>query len=114
MVFKIDRERKAAFARMKGRGTRDERPLFTPVLTSEERKFISKEISRQRREGKPQKQSIAIAFSKARKMFGNARLKRMPNNPRDDTKETRKIRNLLVTLFGAAIALEIIRRARAS
>jgi hypothetical protein len=31
------------------------------------RKFIAREIKRQREEGKPENQSIAIAFSKARR-----------------------------------------------
>lgn len=40
------------------------------------RRFITREIKRQRREGKPQKQAVAIAFSKARKRFGNKELRR--------------------------------------
>lgn len=41
--------------------------------------FISREISRQREEGKPQAQSIAIAFSKATRKFGRNRI---PSPPR--------------------------------
>lgn len=40
-------------------------------LSPEEREFISDEISRQRAEGRPQDQAVAIAFSKARERFGN-------------------------------------------
>lgn len=46
-----------------------------PKLTPAQSKFISKEIKIQIEEGRPQKQSIAIAFSKAREKFGNAKLK---------------------------------------
>jgi len=34
------------------------------------RRFISKRIRKERHKGKPQKQAVAIAFSKARKKFG--------------------------------------------
>lgn len=83
-----------------------------PKLSKTKREFISKEIRRQRREGKPAKQSIAIAFSKARKKFGNSALRQMPSNPNNDNKEQKRIRRLLVSLFGLAITLEVLRRVR--
>ena len=83
-----------------------------PKLSKVKLEFISKEIRRQRKERKPEKQSIAIAFSKARKKFGNSTLRQMPNNPNNDNKEQKRIRRLLVSLFGLAITLEILRRVR--
>ena len=40
------------------------------IIRRRRQAFISREIKRQRREGKPQGQSVAIAFSKARKRAG--------------------------------------------
>lgn len=77
-----------------------------PTLRLSERKFISDEISRQRREGQPQRQSIAIAFSKARKKFGS---KRIPPFPMGSSHITDRTRRLLFTLLGAAIAIRILR-----
>ena len=77
-----------------------------PTLRRSERQFISDEISRQRREGKPQRQSIAIAFSKARKKFGENRI---PAFPTGSSHITEKTRRLLFTLLGAAIAIRILR-----
>ncbi len=73
-------------------------------LPKNQRDFISDEISRQRREGKPQDQAIAIAFSKARKEFGNKGLIPKVSNP--NGKETER---LLRTLLGVAVALAIIK-----
>ncbi len=77
-----------------------------PTLRLSERKFISDEISRQRREGRPQRQSIAIAFSKARKKFGSNRI---PEFPKGSSHITERTRRLLFTLLGAAIAIRILR-----
>ena len=46
------------------------------------REFISKEIRRQRKEGKPQPQAVAIAFSKARMKFGTDMVKEFPKRKR--------------------------------
>ena len=46
------------------------------TLSPRMRIFIDKKISRNIREGRPQKVAIAIAFSQARKKFGNGRLTR--------------------------------------
>ncbi len=73
-------------------------------LPKNQRDFISKEISRQRKEGKPQNQAIAIAFSKARKEFGNKGLIPKVSNPNG-----KKTERLLRTLLGVAVALAIIR-----
>ena len=62
-----DRQRKAFFAK--------NNPLRSP-LTPQMQGFISKKISKNIKEGKPPKQATAIAFSQARKKFGNSRLKR--------------------------------------
>ena len=66
--------------------------------------FISKEIRRQRKEGKPQKQSIAIAFSKARKKFGDKGLTLKRSNP-----SNRNTRRVLGSLIGLALTLAILR-----
>ncbi|HEC38849.1 MAG TPA: hypothetical protein ENI29_11485, partial [bacterium] len=73
-------------------------------LPKNQRDFISDEISRQRKEGKPQDQAIAIAFSKARKEFGNKGLIPKVSNPNG-----KKTERLLRTLLGVAVALAIIR-----
>lgn len=116
MVFKSDRQRKAFFA------TRNfKRSPRSPTMMPTVRKlpprvsdFIGKEISRQRKEGRPQVQSIAIAFSKARKKFPRQKkqltLMGNPNGRKRLT--TKRITNLLVLLFGTAVALSILRRAR--
>lgn len=98
-------QEKAMFAKMNKSRTRSK-------LTPEMQTFLSRKIRKNIKEGRKPKQAVAIAFSQARKKFGNARLRSMPNNPRDDNKSQRRIRNLLVTLFGVAIALQILRRAR--
>ena len=83
-----------------------------PKLPTKVSDFIGKEISRQRKEGRPQAQSIAIALSKARKKFPRqARRLTLMGNPNGKLSQKR-IRNLLVTLFGLAIALQILRRIR--
>ena len=67
MSLHTDRQRKFFFA---NRG--NPRSSVTPEM----QKFLSKKISKNIREGKSPKQATAIAFSQARKKFGNGRLKR--------------------------------------
>ncbi len=86
-----------------------------PKLPQDVRDFISDEISRQRKEGRPQGQSIAIAFSKARKKFPRQakklELMRRSGQMSGHTTAART-RNLLVSIFGLAIALRILREFR--
>ena len=118
MTFKSDKQRKAVMAKMSASFPRTTiRPgivssRITPVLTPSQRQFIADEIRRQRKEGRSQSQSIAIAFSKARKKFPKKaeRLKVM-GNPNSNLSQ-KKIRNLLVLLFGTAVALSILKQAR--
>ncbi len=111
-------QEKAMFAK-RGKDTRDSNPNFSNQpstrsrLTPTMQKFISNEIRRQLKEGKGQQQSVAIAFSKARKKFGNSRLIPKVKNQKDKKLDKRTER-LLFTVLGAAIALEIIRRIRSS
>ena len=98
-------------------GPIDKAPIsMKPKITGDARDFISREISRQRKEGKPVRQSIAIAFSKARKQFPKQRkklqVKLTTGNPNGIS--DKKLQNLLVTLFGVAIALQILRQVRTS
>ncbi len=114
MVFSSDRQRKAVMAKLKG-GTRTRvTPAMRrmPRLPKRVSDFIGDEISRQRKEGRPQSQSIAIAFSKARKKFPRfkKRLELMRGNPNGLSQK--RIRRLLILLFGVAVALSILRRAR--
>jgi len=113
MVFKSDRQRKGFFGSL-GSTRSSTRPRMTTKtitrLPKNVRDFISKEISRQRKEGKPQAQSIAIAFSKARKKFPSQKKKlSLMNSPRMSQK---RIRNLIFLLFGTALALQILRQVR--
>ncbi len=115
MVFASDKQRKGFFG---NRGlvksqlqpfAEKRRAAKLPKTVSN---FISKEISRQRKEGRPQKQSIAIAFSKAKKKFPSQRNKlEIMGNPNRNMSQKR-IMNLLVLLFGTAVALSILRRTR--
>lgn len=84
-----------------------------PRLPKTQREFIAKEIRRGIREGRPSKQAIAIAFSKARKKFGNAGLRitrTVTDNP--NGRVDKRTRRLLFLLLGTAIALRILREAR--
>lgn len=74
-----------------------------------ERRFVSREIRRQRREGKPTNQAVAIAFSKARRKFGDKKIlrPRMSGHTNNGSKRTRR---LITTLFGVAIGLALLRR----
>ncbi len=82
-----------------------------PMLTSTQKTFISKEIKRQRKEGKPIKQSIAIAFSKARDKFPKQKALKLNGNPNNNPTK-KELTNLLILLFGTAVALQILRQAR--
>lgn len=84
-----------------------------PILSKEKREFISKQISKEIRAGKPSKQAIAISFSKARSRFGNSGLeltKSVKNNPTNNI--DKRTRNLLFLLLGTAIALRVLRELR--
>ncbi len=115
MVFTSDRQRKAFWA-SRGNPRGGVMPTMTrrtSKLPSKVGDFIGKEISRQRKEGRPQAQSIAIAFSKARKKFPRqAKRLTLMGNPSRDKLTPRRISNLLVLLFGTAVALSILRRIR--
>lgn len=113
MVFKTDAQRKAFFAK-KGNPRSATSPAFVRTstrLTPTQKQFISKEIKRQRKEGKPIKQSIAIAFSKARKKFPKQKALKFKGNPNKNFTK-KELTNLLVFLFGTAVALQILRQAR--
>lgn len=116
MVFKSDRQRKGFFG-SRGNPRSNSMPTMTrstirklpPRVTG----FISKEISRQRKEGRPQAQSIAIAFSKAKSKFPTQKANlTLKGNPNGKGLSLKKITNLLVLLFGVSVALSILRRAR--
>ncbi len=114
MVFKSDRQRKGFFGSL---GTTRSRTIPSmsrrsmPKLPKNVKDFISKEISRQRKEGRPQRQSIAIAFSKARKKFPRqAKKLKLMGNPR--TMSRNRLINLLVLLVGVSVALRILRGIR--
>lgn len=107
MVFKSDRQRKGFFATRNFK--RPTRPQITRMtkLPSNVTKFIGDEISRQRKEDRPQEQSIAIAFSKARRMFPAQESKLVPKNNPNGSQD--RFRRLLFLLVGTAIALRILR-----
>ncbi len=111
MVFKSDRQRKGFFA-----SRPSPRTAITPAmarraskLSPTMKRFLASKIRKNIREGKPAKQSVAIAFSQARKKFGNSRL--IPKtNP--DLKLDNRTRRLLFLIFGTAIALSLIKQIR--
>lgn len=125
--FKTDRQRRGFFATMNfKRQPRNIVMTSRPKLPLAQREFIATEIRRGVKEGRPQDQSIAIAFSKARKRFGNGALlpkvgsgkiqkmnfsnpknKNFSSNPNGTTKK--RTRNLLVLILGTAIALRLLR-----
>jgi len=121
MVFKSDAQRKGFFG-ARGFVKSQLKPFITnnptrrrkPRLSLKQREFIAKEIRRGIKEGRPQQQSIAIAFSKARKKFKDKRfLPRMTShkgNPNGIF--PKRTRNLLITLLGVAIALRLFRQLR--
>ncbi len=114
MAFKSDKQRKAFFAQ-KNNPRSSISPSFVrssrPMLTSTQKTFISKEIRRQRKEGKPIKQSIAIAFSKARTKFPSQKALKLKGNPNNNPTK-KELTNLLILLFGTTVALQILRQAR--
>lgn len=116
MPFHSDKQRKAFFAsRGNPRGNINPAIMnrMKPRLTPAVRDFVSKKIKKNIKEGKPVKQSIAIAFSQARKKFPKQKksLTRIVGNP--NSKLTpKRIVNLLVFLFGVSLALQILRSAR--
>ncbi len=94
MVFVSDRQRKAVMAKLnQGNLRSDVRPQIIPLkaggdiigdkapITAQEQptpamqQFLSQKIRKNISEGKPTKQAIAIAFSQARKKFGNGTLR---------------------------------------
>ncbi len=116
MSFHTDKQRKAFFA-SKGNVRSQTSPQIIgrsrPRLSKTKRDFIVKEIRRGIKEKRPTKQAIAIAFSKARKKFGNSGLRitrTVTNNPHRKLDE--RTRRLLFLLLGTAIALRILKEAR--
>lgn len=84
-----------------------------PRLSKEKRDFISDQIRKEIKAGKPNKQAIAIAFSKARSKFGNSGLevtKSVANAPTDTV--DKRTRNILFLLLGTAIALRVLKELR--
>ena len=117
MVFTSDRQRKAVMAKLTS-GTRSNvmpsiMRRMKPRLRPEVRNFVAKKIRANIKEGKPTKQSIAIAFSQARKKFPKDKkaLTQLVSNPNGKLTQKRII-NLLVLLFGVSVALRILRGAR--
>ena len=127
MVFKSDAQRKGFFANRgftrsqlqpliqkdsSGHLKRNKNNPTKPRLSKPKREFVAKEIRRGIKEGRPSKQAIAIAFSKARKRFGNSglRITRTITNPNGRLDE--RTRRLLFLLLGTAIALRILRQFR--
>ncbi len=113
MVFTTDRQRKAFFA---SRG--NSRTSISPAMARQAsrlnprmKKFLATKIRKNIKEGKPPRQAVAIAFSQARKKFGNSKLipKTNPHLRLDN-----RTRNLLFLIFGTAIALSLIRQIRTS
>ena len=116
MVFKSDAQRKGFFGsrgNIRSRVTPAIMKRMKPRLTPQVRTFVAKKIRANIREGKPVKQSIAIAFSQARKRFPKQKksLERIVGNPNGKL-TTKRIVNLLVFLFGVSLALRILRGAR--
>lgn len=108
MVFKTDKQRKAFFATRNFKGqTMPTMVSSIPKLPLAQREFIADKIRKNISEGKPQKQAIAIAFSQARKRFGNSRLLPKLGNPNGIT--PKRTRNLLILILGTAIALRLFR-----
>lgn len=115
MPFDSDKQRKGFFG-SRGNPRSNVTPAIMrgmPRLTPAVKTFVSKKIRVNIREGKPVKQSIAIAFSQARKKFPKQKksLERLVGNPNGKL-TTKRITNLLVFLFGVSLALSILRRAR--
>ncbi len=115
MVFQSDRQRKAVMAKLNQGRTRSS---ITPAMARQAsrlnprmKRFLASKIRKNIREGKPARQAIAIAFSQARKKFGNSRLipKTNPHLALDN-----RTRRLLFLIFGTAIALSLIRQIRTS
>ncbi len=113
MVFKSDRQRKGFFG-SRGNSRSNTRPTITrsskPKLPKNISTFISKQISKEFKAGKGQQQSVAIAFSKARKKFGNGRLeitKNIKNSPTNDI--NKRTRRIIFLLLGTAVALQVLR-----
>ncbi len=115
MVFKSDKQRKAFFA-SRGSTRSDVTPRFTRKnvsrLTPTMRKFLASKIRKNIKEGRPPKQAVAIAFSQARKKFGNSRLIPKLNNPNGKKNIDDRTRRLLFLIFGTAIALSLLRQIR--
>lgn len=68
MVFVSDRQRKFVMAKL-----RQGKAIVEPTivkLSSQQKAFIRKKVSKNIKEGKPPKQAVAISFSQARKKFG--------------------------------------------
>ena len=126
MPFHSDKQRKGFFG-SRGNPRSNVEPKFVkgqskffqfekntkPKLTKQVSGFVAKKIRKNIKEGKPLKQSIAIAFSQARKRFPKQKksLEKIVSNPNGKL-TTKKIINLLVFLFGVSVALSILRRAR--
>lgn len=111
MVFTSDRQRKAFFATGNfGRSPRT--PIVMrrnmPKLTKTEREFIAGKIRKNIKEGKPNKQAIAIAFSQARKKFGSRKIPEIKNQRTNVI--DKRTRRLLITLIGLSLFLSLFRK----
>ena len=128
MVFKSDRQRIGFFAnrvtvrsvfepRMIKKAPIEKAPVGLknnqPKLTPSMKKFLATKIRKNIREGKPPKQAVAIAFSQARKKFGDVKALKQSNNPngRKDFFDNRT-RRLIFLIFGTAVALSLLRQIR--
>ncbi len=102
----IPRER--LLARTEGAKLREARRQPLPPNV---RNFLSSKISKNIKEGKPRDQAIAIAFSQTRKKFPeqSARLKLPTSSSHIDQP---RLRSLLISLLGLAIALRVLREIR--
>lgn len=128
MVFKSDAQRIGFFANrgfirsqikpigtlgtLKKRKARTGGPIDKAPISMKQKEFLAKKIRQNLREGRPMKQAIAIAFSQARKKFPRQKRFVLKGNPNGKGLTTKRITNLLVLLFGTAVALSILRRIR--
>lgn len=97
MVFKSDRQRKAVMAKLsKDKCSR----------------ILANKISKNIREGKPQKQAIAIGFSQARKK--GCPFPKQSKNPKKKSMniDQNKLFRTLIPLVGLVVALRILRGIR--
>lgn len=84
-----------------------------PKLTPSMKKFLATKIRKNLREGKPPKRAVAIAFSQARKKFGDVKALKQTGNPNGNPNGfDKRTRNLIFLIFGTAVALSLLRQIR--